>query len=758
MADTIRTRRGTSATWVGTNPILALGERGFETDTGLSKTGDGVTRWVSLQYEDAAFSTRSDAVTACASGWRGVYGHVYNIGGVEYIGVTGSTIIPDLPGLEPYGAWTPLHFGAVGDGVADDGAALNAALAAFRNRLNLTPRANGTLTFDGLGMRYRSTVSINATRIRGWSKVIRNFTLISEAAGKNALDLIGSRGGILDNITVEGSQSVMPRVGVMMARDATPPFNFCDVMAIRSMRTRGYFSLAAIYAYGAESNHFDHCQFWNNHPGGSCGVHIGWDFFPVESDYTTAQTGEVSYIDNKYTRCEWRHFPVDTANTITGISKAAQAVITTALPATFVPGKKVTMFLVGGMTQINEVVATVVSVSGNSVTINLDTTGFSDYTSGGTIYQTQEAPTLVWGRGDGHVFEACYAVAYGLPQMVIRRAPNADIVSGCDFDILFEGAGCPSNIAFIHGENTFNISECRFRTYQTAAQFAVMSSDGTGSAVVNLAISKVEVGSDARAENPVIFNPPSRFSLSGTDVLSFNANRVNIDQLANFRGTLREYGDGREFVGGAVSGIVKAGGTWGLSARDSVTLSTVLGEFRYSEPASAWIVSIGGTVADFVIADAGILPNVDNAKSLGLLTSRWSTVHSVVNRTGLDLIVGADARVQFANDAGTVKGQFAYKTSTDVLTAAIGGTVATYSWTATAFNPATDNGQQLGLLAARWSTVHAVNVRATTYLDSAGTQVLSTRQSAIPDASAGTEVATINSILAALRAHGIIAT
>lgn len=39
-----------------------------------------------------------------------------------------------------------------------------------------------------------------------------------------------------------------------------------------------------------------------------------------------------------------------------------------------------------------------------------------------------------------------------------------------------------------------------------------------------------------------------------------------------------------------------------------------------------------------------------------------------------------------------------------------------------------------------------------------GTQVVGTQRPAITDAAAGTEVATINSILAALRTHGLIAT
>lgn len=47
---TIRTRRDTAANWTTANPILGLGEEGFETDTGKSKKGDGTNHWASLSY------------------------------------------------------------------------------------------------------------------------------------------------------------------------------------------------------------------------------------------------------------------------------------------------------------------------------------------------------------------------------------------------------------------------------------------------------------------------------------------------------------------------------------------------------------------------------------------------------------------------------------------------------------------------------------------------------------------------------------
>jgi hypothetical protein len=46
----IQVRRGTASQWTSANPTLAAGEWGYETDTGLTKIGNGSTAWASLAY------------------------------------------------------------------------------------------------------------------------------------------------------------------------------------------------------------------------------------------------------------------------------------------------------------------------------------------------------------------------------------------------------------------------------------------------------------------------------------------------------------------------------------------------------------------------------------------------------------------------------------------------------------------------------------------------------------------------------------
>jgi hypothetical protein len=63
----IKHRNSAASLWTSTNPILAVGEMGVESDTLRSKIGDGVTAWNSLAYTRAGVAdsaTRTSRITA----------------------------------------------------------------------------------------------------------------------------------------------------------------------------------------------------------------------------------------------------------------------------------------------------------------------------------------------------------------------------------------------------------------------------------------------------------------------------------------------------------------------------------------------------------------------------------------------------------------------------------------------------------------------------------------------------------------------
>ena len=101
MAQKIQLRRDTAANWTAANPILAQGEVGYEIDTSKDKVGDGVTAWNSRPYTGVA-----------TAGWTQT--------GTGAVSRTVDSKLKDVVSVK--------DFGAVGDGVANDSAAIQAAV------------------------------------------------------------------------------------------------------------------------------------------------------------------------------------------------------------------------------------------------------------------------------------------------------------------------------------------------------------------------------------------------------------------------------------------------------------------------------------------------------------------------------------------------------------------------------------------------------------------------------------------------------
>ena len=59
----IQFRRDLAANWTTTNPVLAAGELGYETDTTFFKIGDGTTAWASLPYKKGTDGIDAPTIT-----------------------------------------------------------------------------------------------------------------------------------------------------------------------------------------------------------------------------------------------------------------------------------------------------------------------------------------------------------------------------------------------------------------------------------------------------------------------------------------------------------------------------------------------------------------------------------------------------------------------------------------------------------------------------------------------------------------------
>jgi|SRR6186713_112206 len=453
-------------------------------------------------------------------------------------------------------------FGAVGDGVTDDGVALNRAFAAVRARIMASPWDSGSLiVLDGGSRSFKTTISVDATKLMGgWC--FQNASVQGSCTGKATIDAIGSRDGIWSNLMIYGDPLNVPTTGMQCARALDPLYGFCDGIIYDNVRARGHFSIAAHYAYGQESTVHYRCKWWNSLTTGRAAVLQGYDTIQVASDYCTPMTGATSYINVKYINTEFVYLPLTNQANITGISKAASAVVT--VPGhSFLVGQNVTFGYVGGMTQMNNLVGTISATTATTITVNINSTGFSTFTSGGITVRVQTVPTVAFNRGQEHDFDTCYFVAYGYPQIEIAF-PDGFPLQTIKFDsTLFEGNGNASLIRFTQAGT---ITDFVLNTYNVNSRDAVIDTS-IGAGTVSLPNAKIQVQNTISASTPLLISPVARFSLLMADVAYPTG--VTFDPkayAATFTGRVRTLADGNVVQYGVKT----------ASYRDGVQVTTAL--------------------------------------------------------------------------------------------------------------------------------------------------------------------------------------
>ncbi len=108
----IKLRRDTAANWESTNPVLASGEEGYETDTGFRKIGNGTSAWASLPYM---------ATSRIAQTVKNTSGSPMAKGSVVYISsATGGDVSVSLADADTE-ATSSKTIGLLGEAVANDG-------------------------------------------------------------------------------------------------------------------------------------------------------------------------------------------------------------------------------------------------------------------------------------------------------------------------------------------------------------------------------------------------------------------------------------------------------------------------------------------------------------------------------------------------------------------------------------------------------------------------------------------------------------
>lgn len=425
---------------------------------------------------------------------------------------------------------TPMQFGAVGDGVADDGGALNAMFDAARALLAVNGFA--AVAIVGGNKLYRTTQSLNVTNIQAWNLTVSSIYVLGACTGKAVFDLIGTRGYTFESVGVWGDKANRPAVAFQAQRGT--PGGFCDNASFKECFTDGWFARAAVHDYGQETTLWDHCTIYNRSHTGRVAIHEGYSVHPMTSDYAPIMSGGTSFINKQFENCDWRYLPSDeNIGFITGVTNTANAVITAPGHA-FGAGDQVVFQYVAGMPQMAERIGTVLSATSDTLTVDVDTTGMGAFGGSGHIVRRATHSPIYIARTEGFSTRDCYVVSYGQPPIEVGF-PDPGMQSIETFlleSILFEGSGQSSCVVFTPGPNS-RIQGFTLTTYNAHAFGSLLENPNAGT-VLSFYGPRIEsVG--ANVEVPLT-NNPSRFAAFGANILYANLALVAPYDWAQFTG------------------------------------------------------------------------------------------------------------------------------------------------------------------------------------------------------------------------------
>ena len=200
-------------------------------------------------------------------------------------------------------------FGAIGDDVADDTAAINAALTYWKSIAAGPINVPGAILSFEKAASYRITGPLNFTGLtRGPVYIEGNGAVIDcQNTGGSCIDALSSRWLNFQNLTVWGNPSHIPKIGIQLGRVSN--VISADNSTYDNVFAWGSFSLTPIYNFGSESTIFKNLRTSNDQSGGYCLIQDGYNHFAVTSTFvsvTSPADTAVSFNSDEFWGADFR--------------------------------------------------------------------------------------------------------------------------------------------------------------------------------------------------------------------------------------------------------------------------------------------------------------------------------------------------------------------------------------------------------------------------------------------------------------------